>query len=50
MVHAGTLGWCGMSAVGGKGPDSERIQAIVLRMLEALLEDEWPFSFAEDAD
>jgi hypothetical protein len=49
VVHGGTLGWCGMRGAGGQGPDSERIQAIVLRMLSVLLGDEWPFSYAPDA-
>ncbi|HET8863120.1 MAG TPA: N,N-dimethylformamidase beta subunit family domain-containing protein [Solirubrobacterales bacterium] len=45
VVHCGTLGWCGPQAAGGNGPDSERIQAIILRMLSVLLEDDWPFSW-----
>lgn len=45
VVHCGTLGWCGERAVGGRGPDSERTRRIVLRMLEILRDDAWPFSF-----
>lgn len=44
VVHGGTFGWCGPHGAGGNGPDSERIQAIILRMLAVLLEDDWPFS------
>lgn len=47
VVHCGTLGWCGWQATGGHGPESERIQAIVLKMISTLLEDRWPFSFAD---
>ena len=47
VVHCGTLGWCGWHGAGGAGPDSERIRTIVLRMISILLEDSWPFSFAD---
>lgn len=48
VVHSGTMGWCGIRAIGGEGPDSERIRAIVLQMIDVLLEDAWPFSSAAD--
>lgn len=44
VVHCGTFGWAGARGVGGHGPDSDRIQAIVLHMLSVLLDDNWPFS------
>lgn len=44
VVHCGTMGWCGANAAGGNGPDSGRIQAIILRMIDVLLDDAWPFS------
>jgi hypothetical protein len=44
VVHGGSMGWCGVRATGGHGPDSERARAIVLRMLALLRDDAWPFS------
>ncbi len=44
VVHCGTFGWCGPQAAGGSGPESDRIQAIILKMLSALLVNDWPFS------
>lgn len=49
VVHCGTFGWCGRRGLGGEGPDSARAQKVVLRMLEVLLNDDWPFSYAQNA-
>jgi hypothetical protein len=45
VIHCGTLGWCGPCAVGLRNPNSDLIRAIILRMLNVLLADHWPFSY-----
>lgn len=49
VIHCGTMGWCGPCAVGQRNRNSDRVRAIILRMLSVLLENEWPFSFGPDA-
>lgn len=44
VIHGGSMAWCGERAVGDTGPDCERNRRIVLRMLQILRDNAWPFS------
>jgi hypothetical protein len=46
VVHCGTMGWCGPRIMGRRDPNSDRVRAIILGMLDVLYEDRWPFSAA----
>ena len=48
VVHCGTMGWCGAHAIGGCGPDSEHIRTVVMKMIDILRQDVWPFSSRRD--
>jgi len=44
VIHGGTMGWCGPMAMHSRGPHSDLTRALVLRMLNVLIDDAWPFS------
>jgi hypothetical protein len=44
VIHGGTMGWCGSRAIDSQSEHSGRIRSLIVRMLEVLLEDAWPFS------
>lgn len=44
VIHGGTMGWCGLHAMHPGGPYSELTQSLILRMLNVLVNDDWPFA------